>query len=101
VRGKSNVIKRNIEKVWGARCTLGARYLPKNTVIYIAVFAAWTMHFQIMVKERPVKCIFEVNHILRISILLLHVLAFGAAGAPSSGSPKDPDEIVRMLHHKC
>jgi hypothetical protein len=26
------VIKRNIEKVWGARYTLGARYLPKNTV---------------------------------------------------------------------
>ena len=27
-------IKRNVEKVWGARCTLGARYLSKNTVIY-------------------------------------------------------------------
>jgi hypothetical protein len=26
---------------------------------------------------------------------------FGAAGAPSSGSPKDPDEIVRMLRQKC
>jgi hypothetical protein len=26
MRGKSNVIKRNVEKVWGAR------YLPKNTV---------------------------------------------------------------------
>ena len=26
-------IKRNVEKVWGARCTLGARYLSKNTVI--------------------------------------------------------------------
>ena len=25
-------IKRNVEKVWGARYTLGARYLPKNTV---------------------------------------------------------------------
>jgi hypothetical protein len=33
MRGKSNVIKRNVEKVWGARYTLGARYLPKNTVI--------------------------------------------------------------------
>jgi hypothetical protein len=30
MRGKSNVIKRNVEKVWGARYTLGARYLPKN-----------------------------------------------------------------------
>jgi hypothetical protein len=27
MRGKSNLIKRNVEKVWGAR------YLPKNTVI--------------------------------------------------------------------
>jgi hypothetical protein len=34
MRGKSNVIKRNVEKVWGARYTLGARYLPKNTVLY-------------------------------------------------------------------
>ena len=25
-------IKRNVEKVWGARYTLGARYLLKNTV---------------------------------------------------------------------
>jgi hypothetical protein len=32
MRGKSNVIKRNVETVWGARYTLGARYLPKNTV---------------------------------------------------------------------
>jgi hypothetical protein len=33
MRGKSNVIKRNVEKVWGARCTLGVRYLPKNIVV--------------------------------------------------------------------
>jgi hypothetical protein len=26
-------------------------------------FAAWTMHFQIMIKERPTKFIFKVNHI--------------------------------------
>ena len=26
-------IKRNVEKVWGARYTLGARYLSKNRVI--------------------------------------------------------------------
>jgi hypothetical protein len=32
------------------------------------------MHFQIMMKERPTKCIFKVNCIFRISILLLHVL---------------------------
>ena len=27
-------IKRNVEKVWGARYTLGARYLSKNTVFH-------------------------------------------------------------------
>jgi hypothetical protein len=32
MRGKSNVIKKNFEKVWDARYTLGARYLSKNTV---------------------------------------------------------------------
>ena len=30
-------IKRNVEKVWGARYTLGARYLSKNTVIIIII----------------------------------------------------------------
>jgi hypothetical protein len=33
MRGKSNVIKRNVEKVWGARYTLGACYIPKNMVV--------------------------------------------------------------------
>ena len=27
-------IKRNVEKVWGARYTLGARYLSNNTVFF-------------------------------------------------------------------
>ena len=31
--GRYLYIKRNVEKVWGARYTLGARYLSKNTVI--------------------------------------------------------------------
>ena len=30
-------IKRNVEKVWGARYTLGARCLSKNTVIDFVV----------------------------------------------------------------
>jgi hypothetical protein len=47
-----------------------------------------------MMKERPTKYIFKVNHVFGISNLLL--TCFGAAGAPSSGSPKYPDEIVRM-----
>jgi hypothetical protein len=38
-------------------------------------FAAWTMHVQIMMKERPTNCIFKVTHTFRISILLLHVSA--------------------------
>jgi hypothetical protein len=38
MRGKSNVIKRNVEKVWGGGYTLGARYLPKNTVSYFEAF---------------------------------------------------------------
>ena len=32
-------IKRNVEKVWGARYILGARYLSKNTVIIMFVGA--------------------------------------------------------------
>ena len=31
-------IKRNVEKVWGARYTLGARYLSKDTVILTKIF---------------------------------------------------------------
>jgi len=31
-------IKRNVEKVWGAHYTLGARYLSKNTVFLIGSF---------------------------------------------------------------
>jgi hypothetical protein len=38
--GKSNVIKRNAEKVWGAR------YLPKNTVINISELSVH--HLQIV-----------------------------------------------------
>jgi hypothetical protein len=35
------VIKRNTENVWGARYTLGALYLPKNTVfIFKLIFPA-------------------------------------------------------------
>jgi hypothetical protein len=62
-------------------------------------FAAWTMHFQIMMKASPTKCIFKVNHYIW-NIYLAHT-CFGTAGAPSSGGPKYPDEIVRMLRHKC
>jgi len=30
-------IKRNVEKVWGARYIIGARYLSKNTVYTISI----------------------------------------------------------------
>jgi hypothetical protein len=54
----------------------------------------------VMMKERPTNFIFKVNHIFRILILLrVAPTCFGAAGAPFSGSPKDPDEIVRTLRH--
>jgi hypothetical protein len=52
-----------------------------------------------MMKERPTKCIFKVNLIFRISILLLHVSALQERHL--QGAQKDPDEIVRMLRHKC
>jgi hypothetical protein len=47
MRGKSNVIKRNVEIVWGARYTLGARYLRK--IRYIKTVA--TMH-QVVCEKR-------------------------------------------------
>ena len=31
-------IKRNVEKVWGARYTLGARYLSKNTEFVFSLY---------------------------------------------------------------
>ena len=36
-------IKRNVEKVWGARYTLGARYLSKNTayIVYYILFIVY------------------------------------------------------------
>ena len=34
-------IKRNVEKVWGARYILGARYLSKNTVLCMRKGKDW------------------------------------------------------------
>jgi hypothetical protein len=42
MRGKSNVIKRNVEEVWGVCYTLGARYLPKNMVNHVTLLFAAT-----------------------------------------------------------
>jgi hypothetical protein len=52
-----------------------------------------------MMKERPTKCNFQSKPYTQN--INLAPTCFGAAGAPSSGSPKYPDEIVRMLRHKC
>ena len=38
-------IKRNVEKVWGARYTLGARYLSKNTVITVQQDATYSVYY--------------------------------------------------------
>jgi hypothetical protein len=62
-------------------------------------FLAWPMHPQIMMKIRPTKCIFKLNHIFRISILLLQLSALQECHL--QGAQKDPDEIERMLRHKC
>jgi hypothetical protein len=48
---------------------------PKYVFDIKYIFAPWTMHFQIKTKERLTKFIFKVNHIFRISILLLHFSA--------------------------
>jgi hypothetical protein len=54
------------------------------------------MRFQIMIQlktnEMHFQSIYKIN---------LAPTYFGAAGEPSSRIPKDPDEIVRMLCHKC
>jgi hypothetical protein len=44
-----------------------------NAIILYYSTAAWTMRFQILMKERPTKYIFKVNHIFRISFVLIHV----------------------------
>ena len=51
-------IKRNVEKVWGARYTLGARYLSKNTVYQ------WTVR---QVNEQTVDCWRQSSKIYTIS----------------------------------
>jgi len=59
MRGKSNVItklrKRNVEKVWGARYTLGARYLSKNMVITMCI--AHTSEKPVDLKYESVVCL--------------------------------------------
>ena len=39
-------IKRNVEKVWGARYTLGARYLSKNTVYEVGTLGTSVLIYQ-------------------------------------------------------
>jgi len=44
-------MKRNVEKVWGVRYTLGARYLSKNTVINIFYFTDTVPHHQTVIRK--------------------------------------------------
>jgi hypothetical protein len=75
------------------------RLLERKRELQTEDFAAWTMHFQIMMKERPMKCIFKVNLIFRISILLLHVSALQerhlqrAQRIPENGAPAAPKHV--------
>ena len=49
-------IKRNVKKVWGARYTLGARYLSKSTVqsiFYIIYFSPVSRNFLLLEHKYP------------------------------------------------
>jgi hypothetical protein len=54
-------MKRNVEKVWGSRYTLGSRYLSKNTV-YIILFFALFSNFIYIAK---IICIFFYENRVR------------------------------------
>ena len=49
-------IKRNVEKVWGARYTLGARYLSKNTVIFICLHKVDVQMPYVILVATSVRC---------------------------------------------
>jgi hypothetical protein len=68
MRGKSNIIKRNIEKVWGARYTLGTRYLQKNMVSCFTLKDTEKADPQI---PEPESC--NVTDVWRDSMLNLHL----------------------------
>jgi hypothetical protein len=80
-------------------CTLSLNFF--NHVSHTTHNFRWRKKLQILstviMIERPTKCIFKVNHIFRISILLLHVSALQERHL--QGAQSDPDEIVRMLRH--
>ena len=44
-------IKRNVEKVWGARYTLGARYLSKNTVYFFNFYFSLGNNYYSEIKD--------------------------------------------------
>jgi hypothetical protein len=50
-----------------------------ETKTIVIVFAAWTMQFQIMMKEKPTNCMFKVNHIFKISTRLYKFWRFRSA----------------------
>jgi hypothetical protein len=60
MKGKSNVIKRNVEKVWGAR------YLPKNMVHVAALF--WVGHHQVESRISEKTHTLQCGHLIYTSI---------------------------------
>ena len=50
-RARYLYIKRNVEKVWGVRYTLGARYLSKNTVTCFGSVCMSAEHFGRMLPD--------------------------------------------------
>ena len=54
-------IKRNVEEVWGARYTLGARYLSKNTVIGIPLNVIAPKYGQFLLLPHPSHLSYCVN----------------------------------------
>ena len=65
-------IKRNVEKVWGARYTLGARYLSKNTVYYIILY--YIILYYIIILYNTYHCV-TITYSIQYSNMLYRFVA--------------------------
>jgi hypothetical protein len=66
------VIKRNIEKVWGARYTLGAQYLYIIRDAEKVCSACYTLGARYLLKNTVLEIIYNANGVGRV--LLHHIL---------------------------
>ena len=57
------------KKFWGARYTLGARYLSKNTVIILSILMFFIRH-RYLLHHKPPNC----NHVRVIKTCVIHVV---------------------------